>query len=143
MSVNSKDKGARFERWVADYFTQEGYVCHRTAQYCGNTGDAPDVTGLPYLHVECKSYKDTEWDDKWIAQAYRDAKAGSIPIVIHKTDYHKPKVTLSARDFTEMMIEYLTSVGVDDEILVTMDLDSFTKVYREYEAARYLAEGKK
>ena len=143
MSVNSKDKGARFERWVADYFTQEGYICHRTAQYCGNTGDAPDVTGLPYLHVECKSYKDTEWDPKWIAQAYRDATAGSIPVVIHKTDYHKPKVTLSARDFTEMAIEYMSSVGMDDEILVTMDLDAFTKVYREYEAARYIAEGEK
>ena len=139
MSINSKDKGARFERQIADYFTQEGYVAFRTAQYCGNTGEAPDVSGVPYLHIECKSYKDTEWDPKWIEQAYRDCKSGYIPVVIHKTDYHKPKVTMSGRDFSHMMYEYGTQ---GDEILVTLDLDTFTKVYREYEAARYLAEGK-
>ena len=142
MSVNSKDKGARFERWVADYFTQEGYVCHRSAQYCGNTGDAPDVTGLPYLHVECKAYHDTEWDPKWIAQAYRDAKKDNIPVVIHKTDYHKPKVTMSGKDYVSMMSAFMDSyLGDPSEILVSMDLDTFTRIYREYEATRYLMEG--
>lgn len=146
MGKMSKEKGKRFERQIADYFTQEGYVSHRSAQYCGNTGDAPDVVGVPYIHIECKSYKDTEWDDSWMEQAMRDAKPGLIPVVIHKTDYHKPKVTLGGRDFSEMMIEYVTSMvgdGIGDEVLVTLDLDTFTKVFKEYEAARYLAEGSK
>lgn len=141
MSVNSRDKGARFERWVADYFTQEGYVCHRTAQYCGKTGDAPDVSGLPYVHIECKAYASTEWDDKWMEQAKRDSQGNNIPVVIHKTDYHKPKATLTGRDLVEMMIEYVTNNP--DDIPVTMELDDFTKMYREYEACRYLAERSK
>lgn len=138
MGAKSRDKGARFERWVADYFTQQGYVCHRSAQYCGNTGDAPDVVGLPYIHIECKAYKDTEWDDSWIDQAKRDSNGKTVPVVIHKTDYHKPKATLTGRDLAEMMIEYVTNNP--DDLLVTMELDDFTKMYREYEASRYLSE---
>ena len=138
MGAKSRDKGARFERWVADYFTQQGYVCHRSAQYCGNTGDAPDVVGLPYIHIECKAYKDTEWDDSWIDQAKRDSNGKTVPVVIHKTDYHKPKATLTGRDLAEMMIEYVTNNH--DDLLVTMELDDFTKMYREYEASRYLSE---
>lgn len=141
MGKMSKDKGARFERWVADYFTQAGYVCHRTAQYCGNTGDAPDVSGLPYIHIECKAYASTEWSNDWMAQAQRDARGQHIPVVIHKTDYHKPKATLTGRDLVEMMIEYVTNNP--DDLLVTMELDDFTKMYREYEASRYLAERSK
>ena len=138
MGAKSRDKGARFERWVADYFTQQGYVCHRSAQYCGNTGDAPDVVGLPYIHIECKAYKDTEWDDSWIDQAKRDSNGKTVPVVIHKTDYHKSKATLTGRDLAEMMIEYVTNNP--DDLLVTMELDDFTKMYREYEASRYLSE---
>lgn len=55
MPVNSKQKGARFERYLASIFRDFGYnKARRTAQYCGNTGDASDVVGLPYIHVEAK-----------------------------------------------------------------------------------------
>ena len=139
MAINSKDKGARFERQIADYFRQEGYEAYRTAQYCGNTGDAPDVSGVPYIHIECKSYHDTEWSDAWYEQAVRDAAGDNTPVVIHKTDRHKPKATLGASDFARMMIKYMDA-GNDEDVLVTMELDAFTKIYKEYEAARYLEE---
>ena len=141
MGGKSRDKGARFERWVADYFTQNGYVCHRTAQYCGKTGEAPDVSGLPYVHLECKAYHDTEWDDAWMQQARRDSRGKLIPVVIHKVDYHKPKVTMAGEDFSKMMDAFLDSyLGDPDDVLVTMDLDTFTRIYKEYEATRYLME---
>ena len=55
MPVNSQQKGARFERYLASIFRELGYnKARRTAQYCGNTGDASDVVGLPYIHVEAK-----------------------------------------------------------------------------------------
>lgn len=51
--INAKQKGARFERELADLFRKMGYAgARRTAQYCGNTGDASDVVGLPGIHVE-------------------------------------------------------------------------------------------
>lgn len=51
--INSKQKGARFERLLASMFRDFGFEdSRRTAQYCGNTGDASDVIGLPGIHAE-------------------------------------------------------------------------------------------
>ena len=110
MAVNSKAKGARFERQLAGKFREYGYDARRTAQYCGNTGDASDVVGLPGIHVEAKHQETMRLYD-WIGQAKRDAEAagnGDIPAVFHKKNFA--------------------------EILVTMTLDGFMKLYGEYEA---------
>ena len=115
--INSKEKGARFERHLASRFRDYGYNdARRTAQYCGNTGDASDVVGLPGLHIEAK-HQETMQLYKWMAQAKRDAEAGGgdkLPAVFHKKN-HAP-------------------------ILVTMELDDFMNLYREWEAGIFLKE---
>lgn len=138
MGINSRDKGARFERQIAQAFKDAGFeTAHRSAQFCGNTGDAPDVAGLPELHIECKSYKDTEWDDKWYEQAVRDHKLGTMPVVAHKTDRHNPKARMSIKDMAVMASYY----GYDNEVLLAeMDFDDFIKLYVEYDAKRYKPE---
>lgn len=111
--IKSKDKGARFERELASRFREYGYTgSRRTAQYCGSTGDASDVVGLNGLHIEAKHQEKMHLYD-WMAQAKRDAKASGkdvLPAVFHKKNYA--------------------------EILVTMTLDDFMQIYREYEAGR-------
>lgn len=110
MAVNSKQKGARFERSLASKFREYGYDARRTAQYCGNTGDASDVVGLPGIHIEAKHQETMRLYD-WMDQAKRDAEAGgkgNIPAVFHKKN--------------------------NCEILVTMTLDGFMQLYREFEA---------
>ena len=108
MPVNSKQKGARFERLLASKFREYGYEARRTAQYCGNTGDASDVVGLPSLHIEAKHQEQMRLYD-WMAQAKRDADGtGKIPVVFHKKN--------------------------NAEILVTLELESFMDIYREWEA---------
>lgn len=118
MAVNSKQKGARFERTLASLFRDYGYEeSRRTAQYCGNTGDASDVVGLPLIHVEAKHQEKMELY-KWMEQAKRDAEAGGegrLPAVFHKKNRH--------------------------EILVTMTLDDWMNLYREFEAGFRLEEG--
>lgn len=111
--VNSKQKGARFERTLAKMFREQGYEARRTQQYCGATEDASDVVGLPYIHVEAKHYKNRAFDYGWMEQAKRDAK-DNIPAVFHKTDNH--------------------------EVLVTMTLDDWFKLYREFEAGMALKD---
>ena len=115
--VNSKQKGARFERELASRFRDYGYTeSRRTAQYCGNTGDASDVIGLPGLHIEAKHQETMRLYD-WIDQAKRDAEAGgnnALPVVFHKKNYA--------------------------DILVTMTFDDFMTIYREWEASMYLKE---
>lgn len=110
MPVNSKQKGARFERLLASKFREYGYDARRTAQYCGNTGDASDVVGLNGLHIEAKHQETMRLYD-WMAQAKRDAEAGGegrLPAVFHKKN--------------------------NAPILVTMELDDFMNLYRGWEA---------
>ena len=51
--MNSKAKGARFERLLASKLRDYGYDARRGQQYCGANGDA-DVIGLPGIHIEDK-----------------------------------------------------------------------------------------
>ena len=106
MGVNAKQKGARFERYLASKLREYGYDCRRGQQFCGANGDA-DVVGLPGLHIEAKHQETMRLYD-WVAQAKRDSGAsGKLPAVFHKKN--------------------------NAEILVTMPMDSFMKLYREYE----------
>jgi hypothetical protein len=111
MPINSREKGARFERQVASYLRGYGYnEARRTAQYCGNTGEAADVVGLPGIHIEAKHQEKMSLYD-WIAQAKRDAAgSGKLPVVIHKKN--------------------------NAAILVTMELDDWIELYREWEAGQ-------
>ena len=52
--VNSRQKGASYERHVAGLFKAEGYDARRGQQFCGINGDA-DVIGIPGIHIECKA----------------------------------------------------------------------------------------
>lgn len=123
MGKASRDKGARFERAVANMFKDYGYDAHRTAQYRGNTGQAGDVEGVPYLHLECKHYKEIGRVYDWHEQAVRDASAegkGNLPTVIFKAD-NKPIMCLMAfDDWIELYNEYRSSKtllkkwGIDD-----------------------------
>lgn len=110
MGRMQKEKGARFERTVAGIFKDWGYPAFRTAQFCGKSGEAADVGGVPLLHIECKHCEMMRLYD-WIAQAVRDCEAekkGNKPVVIHKAN-NKP-------------------------ILVTMRFDDWMELYREWEA---------
>lgn len=111
MAVNSKQKGARFERQLASIFREYGYKdARRSAQYCGNSGEAADISNLPGIHVEAKHQERMQLYD-WVAQAKRDAEAGgkgNLPAVFHKKNHA--------------------------EILVTMTLDDWFNLYREFEA---------
>lgn len=110
MAVNSKQKGERFERTLASKFREYGYAARRTAQYCGNTGDASDVVGLPGIHIEAKHQERMQLYD-WMAQAKRDVESGgggNLPTVFHKKN--------------------------NAPILVTMELDDWMNLYREWEA---------
>lgn len=107
-----RDKGARFERQVANLFKDYGYNAFRTAQFEGKSGNCADVEGVPGIHIECKHVERMTLYD-WIAQAVRDTEASrknDKPVVIHKQN-NKP-------------------------ILVSMRFDDWIELYREWEAGQ-------
>lgn len=100
--TNSRAKGKRGELEIAHLLREYGYDdARRTAQYCGNTGDASDVVGLPNIHIEVKRVEKLNIE-KAMEQSSRDARDGEVPVVMHRKDRHPWLVTMSMGDFMEM-----------------------------------------
>ena len=104
MAINSREKGKRFERKLAGILRDYGYDARRGQQFCGANGDA-DVVGLLGIHIEAKAVERLNLYDA-MAQSKHDARSGEIPVVIHKKN--------------------------NCNILVTMELDSFMELYKEF-----------
>tara|TARA_R100000935_G_scaffold50697_1_gene76750 strand:- start:77 stop:496 length:420 start_codon:yes stop_codon:yes gene_type:complete len=86
--VNSRNKGASFEREVVNilnqFFTDNGldYSCKRNLDQYQEAGQC-DVP-IPFHAVECKSYKEGNWiKTDWWRQVCDSAK-GDIPVLIYK-----------------------------------------------------------
>lgn len=99
--INSKRKGKVGELEWARVCNDHGYNCRRTAQYCGNTGEASDVVGLPGIHQEVKRVERLDLYGA-LSQAQRDARPGEIPIVAYRRNNHDWVVIMSAEQWFEL-----------------------------------------
>ena len=109
MGKMSRDKGKIGERELAKCFREHGYEdARRTSQFCGQTGDAADVIGLPGIHVECKRVEKLNIHDAF-DQAKRDSEAkgiGQIPVVFHRRNNTKWLVTMCIDDWFTLYREW-------------------------------------
>ena len=97
MAVNSRRKGAEFERKLANILKEYGYTARRGQQFCGANGDA-DVIGLPNIHIEAKAVEKLNLYDA-MEQSKNDARSDEIPVVIHKKNRKNILVTMELPDF--------------------------------------------
>lgn len=98
----SRDKGKRYERELANVFKRYGYDARRTSQYCGNTGDASDVVGLPGIHVEAKHQEQIKIYD-WMNQALHDSsKSTNKPTVFFRKNNKETLVCMYLKDWIEL-----------------------------------------
>ncbi len=95
--VNSKRKGAEFERKLANILKEHGYDCRRGQQYCGANGDA-DVVGLQGIHIEAKAVEQLNIHEA-MKQAIDDAREGELPAVFHKKNRQRILVTMTLEDW--------------------------------------------
>ena len=116
--INSKRKGKNGELEWAKFCRDQGYQdCRRTAQFCGNTGDASDVVGLPGIHQEVKRTERLKLYEA-MSQAIRDAEAagkGDIPIVAHRPNDSPWLVIMRADDWFRLFREYDASMELSKE----------------------------
>ena len=90
--MNSRRKGKDGELELAQHLRNKGYIeARRSAQYCGNTGDAPDIVGVEGLHIECKRVEQFS-DEVALKQAERDARKGNLPVVMYRRNNEDWKV---------------------------------------------------
>lgn len=104
MSLNSKNKGKRGELEFSALCRAKGYDTHRTQQFCGNTGEAADVIGLPGIHVEVKRNERLNIYNA-MAQAMNDSNAegeGNIPIVAFRKNRKPWLITMNSEDFFKL-----------------------------------------
>lgn len=115
MGKTQREKGKRGERELAGILRDYGYDCRRGQQYCGAAGDA-DVVGLLGIHIECKRVERLNLQDA-MSQAVRDTEAEKMPFgdEIYPAVFHR-------RDRCEW--------------LVTMRLEDWIELYREWEAGK-------
>lgn len=102
--INSKRKGAKGELEFAKLCSEHGWESRRTQQYCGNTGDAADIVGLPGIHVEVKRVEALNIN-KAMEQSERDAHEkgdNEIPIVAHRKNRADWLITMKASDWLPM-----------------------------------------
>jgi len=97
----SRNKGAAFERWVANTLTEElGLdvpLRRNLSQYQAHS--LPDLV-LPPFVIECKAYAvngaGTWYQEDWWQQCVTasEAEDGLLPCLIYKYDRHKPRIVL-------------------------------------------------
>lgn len=99
--INSRDKGARYERHIAQVLRDHGYEAERGCQHSGGK-DSPDVKhNMPNIHIEAKAVEKLNlWNA--LAQSEKDAGENEIPIVVFKRNRSKDYVALSLENFIEI-----------------------------------------
>lgn len=102
--VNGRQKGASFERQMANYFKERGYDTHRGIQYRSGQEEA-DVVGLEGVHLELKRVENLNLQ-KAMEQSIRDCKDGEKPVVIHKKNRKPIMVTMLLDDWMEFYESY-------------------------------------
>lgn len=108
--MNSRKKGARGERELANVLRGYGYEeSRRGQQYCGKNGDA-DVVGLPGIHIECKRVEKLNLE-KAMEQAKNDKLEGEKPAVFHRKDRRRWLVTMELEDWMDLFKAFEKHIG--------------------------------
>jgi Holliday junction resolvase len=108
LAINSRDKGARGERELANKLKEYGYTTRRGQQYSGIEGQ--DVVGLDGIHIECKRVERLNIYDA-VDQAKRDTEGGK-PAVFHRKNHCEWLVTMTLDDWIGLYREWLNG-GID------------------------------
>ena len=98
--MNSREKGKRGERELAQELSKYGYSARRGQQYSGANGDA-DVIGVPGLHIECKRVEKLNLEEA-VKQAEHDARPGEYSCVMHRRNRENWKVTMPLDEFMHL-----------------------------------------
>jgi hypothetical protein len=91
----SRNKGAAFERWVANQLKAAGLPAKRGLGQARSASEVPDVD-LPGWWIEAKRHKKCDREAAW-RQAVEAAQAsGRTPVAICKDDHGQPTATWNA-----------------------------------------------
>ena len=119
MGKMQREKGKRGERELAGILRDYGYNCRRGQ------------------HIEVKRVEDLRLR-KALQQASRDARAGEIPVVMHRRNYEPWRVSMYLQNFQRMY-----SDDIFDELkaqicggIITLLLDTWICYYQDWQVGK-------
>lgn len=103
MGKMSRDKGARYEREVAQILNDWGFEARRGRQFSGSP-DSPDVHAPDFpWHIEAKR---TERLNLYAAFTQAIADCGErMPAVVHRKNHSESLITLRLEDLLKVLKE--------------------------------------
>ena len=99
--MNSRAKGVRGEREVAELLRSWGFNARRSQQYNGRDGGADVAHDIAGVHVEVKLTERLA-PYQFMAQAVRDAKGTELPTVWMRSNNQGWLVMVRASDLLEL-----------------------------------------
>ena len=108
MGAKSQRKGRAAELELAKILQGYGYPAEPGRAL--NFGEAPDLSGLPGVHVERKRCETLRLSD-WLGQARRDADrfGDGLPAVFHRRNREDWRVTMELKDWLTIYRSYQPS----------------------------------
>lgn len=108
MTINSKQKGKRGENELVRKLKEYGCNTRRSVQYNGKADDGQaDLIGLDGIHVEVKRVERLNIYDA-IEQAKRDSKnSDNLPAVFHRKNNCEWLVTMRLEDWIKLYRNYV------------------------------------
>ena len=114
--MKSREKGKRGERLWRDQLRKHGFDAKRTGHLQNQMGSQiPDVTcdSLP-IHFEVKNTEKCQ-PRAFLAQACKDARKGSLPIIAHKASRQPWTAILRASDLL-LLLEHVDVTALSEAI---------------------------
>ncbi len=99
--MNARRKGARGEAELAHILNSYGFSTQRTAEAYRTGGEAPDVSGLPGVHIECKRVEKLNIENAMLQSCF-DADQGEMAVVMHRRNRGEWLVTMKLDDFMQL-----------------------------------------
>ena len=115
MPINSRQKGARFERQVAKLIQGAGFYARRGQQFSGSP-DSPDVVQeLPVAqHMECKHVERLNLYTAY-KQACKDKGEDEIAVVVSTKNHEPVLCTVAFEDWLDIMKVIQGFLGIHTE----------------------------
>lgn len=106
----AKNKGKVGEREAAELLKRYGFTARRAQQFAGGATSQDLAHDLDGFHIEVKRTETLSVYEA-MAQARRDAKVGSAPLVLHRRSGKEWLAVMRAEDLLELISTYVFEPG--------------------------------
>lgn len=111
MGARSQRKGRAAELELSKLLREAGIPTAQAAEPESH-GNAPDLTGIPGIHVECKRQERLNLSAAMEQSAWDSLKFGGVPCVFHRRNREPWYVTMKLCDWLQLYAEWVRHTDI-------------------------------